>query len=198
MVVVTVTTSRNPHTVYFDQPIPNPSYIRLLSCSLYNSWFNLKEGGKIFYTDEKNIKKSESLLPGNNMIEEMAKTIENALKKYGDILRTQINTPVGLMYVEKVNPNEKIKFDKNLSELLDIGQDLPWIRFKNFVKHMKSPTTYFIHCDLVDKEQNLLNGKPYTVSQTFDIKGKPYEKVFFKVAQNMSYATFLLISISQI
>ena len=45
---------------------------------------------------------------------------------------------------------------------------------------MKSPTTYFIHCDLVDKEQNLLNGKPSTVLQTFDITGKPYEKVFYQ------------------
>ena len=107
----------------------------------------------------------------------MAKTIENAFKKYGDIFRTQINTPVGQMYIGKVNPIEKIKFDKNLSELLGIGQELQWIRF---VKRMKSPTTYFIHCDLVDKEQNLLNGKPSTVLQTFDIKGKPYEKVFYQ------------------
>ena len=107
----------------------------------------------------------------------MAKTIENALKQYGDILKTQINTPVGQMYIEKVNPTEKIKFDKNLSELLGIEQDLQWIRF---VKHMKSPTTYFIHCDLVDKEQNLLNGKPSTVLQTFDITGKPYENVFYQ------------------
>ena len=155
MVILTVVTKENPHTVYFDQSIPNPSYIRLLSCSLYNSWFNLKEDGKIFYTDEKNSEKSESIFPGNYTIEEMPKTIENAFKKYGDILRTQINTPLGQMYIEKVNSKEKIKFGKNLSELLDIRQDLQWIRF---VKHMKSPTTYFIHCDLVDKEQNLLNG----------------------------------------
>ena len=82
MVILTLTTTENPHTVYFDQPIKNPSYIRLLSCSLYNSWFNLKEGGKILYSDEKKtLKKSESILPGNYTIEEMAKTIENAFKK---------------------------------------------------------------------------------------------------------------------
>ena len=154
MVIVTLTTTENPHTVYFDQPIQKPSYIRLLSCSLYNSWFNLKKGGKIFYTN-KNLEKSEFILPGNYTIEEMAKTIENALKKYGDKLRTQINTPVGQIVIQKVDPlKDKIKFDKNLSELLDIGQDLPFIRY---VKRMKSPTTYVLHCDLVDKEQNLLN-----------------------------------------
>ena len=179
MVILTLTTTENPHTVYFDQPIQNPSYIRLLSCSLYNSWFNLKEGSKIFYTNEtKKLEKSESILPGNYTIEEMAKKIENSFKKYGDILRTQINTPVGQMFIQKVDPlNDKIKFDKNLSELLGIDKNLQWIRY---VKRMKSPTTYFIHCDLVDKEQNLVNGKPSTVLQTFDITGKAYEKVFYQ------------------
>ena len=48
-------------------------------------------------------------MPGNYTIEEMAKTIENALKKYGDKLRTQINTPVGQMAIQKVDPFEKNK-----------------------------------------------------------------------------------------
>ena len=178
MVILTVVTTENPHTVNFEPyPIPKPSYIRLLSCSLYNSWFNLKEVGEIFYTDDKKNQRSESILPGNYTIEEMAKTIENSFKKYGDVLRTQINTPVGQMVIQKVDPFEKIKFDKNLSELLGIDQDLQFIRY---VKRMKSPTTYFIHCDLVDKQQNLLNGKPSTVLQTFDITGKPYQKVFYQ------------------
>ena len=178
MVILTVVTKENPHTVYFEPyPIPKPSYIRLLSCSLYNSWFNLKAGGKIFYTDDKKNVRSESILPGNYTIEEMAKTLENSFKKYGEVLKTQINTPVGQMAIQKVDPLEKIKFDKNLYELLGIDQDLQWIRY---VKRMKSPTTYFIHCDLVDKEQNLLNGKPSTVLQTFDITGKPYENVFYQ------------------
>ena len=69
MVILTLTTTENPHTVYFDQPIQKPSYIRLLSCSLYNSWFNLKEGGEIFYTDEKNGENSESIILGNYTIE---------------------------------------------------------------------------------------------------------------------------------
>ena len=51
MVILTLTTTENPHTVYFDQPIRKPSYIRLLSCSLYNSWFNLKKNGAITLFD---------------------------------------------------------------------------------------------------------------------------------------------------
>ena len=49
MVILTVVTTENPHTVYFDQPIKKPSYIRLLSCSLYNSWNSLEKDGIIFY-----------------------------------------------------------------------------------------------------------------------------------------------------
>ena len=49
MVILTVVTTENPHTVYFDQPIKKPSYIRLLSCSLYNSWNSLERDGIFFY-----------------------------------------------------------------------------------------------------------------------------------------------------
>ena len=43
MVLLTVVTTSNPHTLYFDRPIEKPSYIRLLSASLYNSWHTLIE-----------------------------------------------------------------------------------------------------------------------------------------------------------
>ena len=43
MVLLTIVTNSNPHTLYFDHPIEKPSYIRLLSASLYNSWHNLKK-----------------------------------------------------------------------------------------------------------------------------------------------------------
>ena len=45
MVLLTIVTNSNPHTLYFDHPIEKPSYIRLLSASLYNSWHNLEENG---------------------------------------------------------------------------------------------------------------------------------------------------------
>lgn len=46
MVVLTIVAPSNESTVYFDQPI-NKNYVRLLSCSLYNSWFNLKTEEKL-------------------------------------------------------------------------------------------------------------------------------------------------------
>jgi len=49
-----------------------------------------------------------------------------------------------------------------------------------FVKKLGSPTTYFIHCDLIDTERNLFNGKKTDVLALFDVKGKPFEKVRYQ------------------
>ena len=54
MVVLTVVTTSNPYTLYFDHALPKPNYIRLLSASLYNSWYNLKENGQISFFDSQN------------------------------------------------------------------------------------------------------------------------------------------------
>ena len=48
MVLLTIVTNSNPHTLYFDHPIEKPSYIRLLSASLYNSWHNMKKKTELF------------------------------------------------------------------------------------------------------------------------------------------------------
>lgn len=47
MVVLTIVTQKNGETVYFDEPILQVHYMKLLSCSLYNSWHNLKSVGRL-------------------------------------------------------------------------------------------------------------------------------------------------------
>ena len=44
MVVLTIVTSKNGKTVYFDTPIPKVHFMKLLSCSLYNSWDTINGG----------------------------------------------------------------------------------------------------------------------------------------------------------
>ena len=41
MVVLTIVTQKNGETIFFDEPIPKVHFIKLLSCSLYNSWDTL-------------------------------------------------------------------------------------------------------------------------------------------------------------
>jgi len=51
------------------------------------------------------------------------------------------------------------------------------------VKKLNSPSTYFIHCDLIDKTKNLLNGKKSDVLAKFQMKGLPNEKVSYHPPQ---------------
>ena len=178
MVILTVVTKENPHTVYFEpQPIQKPSYIRLLSCSLYNSWFNLKEEGAITLLDTVEKPFKVTFLPGHYTLDALASEIRNSLNKHRVPLQTDVNTIVGQLVI--TNPQfKKIVIDSNLGNLLNLNSFT--LEFKTFIKKLNSETTYYIHCDLLDKEQNLLNGKPSTVLQTFDITGKPFEKVFYQ------------------
>ena len=63
-----------------------------------------------------------------------------------------------------------------VGDLLGIERKLA---IMTFVKKLTAPTTYFIHCDLIDTEQNLFNGKRKDLLAVFDVKGKPYEKVSY-------------------
>ena len=69
-----------------------------------------------------------------------------------------------------------------LLQLLGIQPSLNIIQ-QSFVKRLTSPSTYFVHCDLIDKRQNLFNGKPSTVLARLDVRGKPFEKVHYQTPQ---------------
>ena len=82
MVILTIAAPSNPHTVYFDQPLRKPSYIRLVSCSLYNSWFNLKERGEItLITGPDRNTKVRRLLPGHYTLKRLAHELDVAFRQ---------------------------------------------------------------------------------------------------------------------
>ena len=106
MVVLTVVGPSKEDTVYFDQPIPKPNYIRLLSCSLYNSWYNFKRTGEIAVFDaDGNTATIIRLTPGQYNLETIAKYLSNAFTRYGFELPTEINTSVGHLIIR--NPKSK-------------------------------------------------------------------------------------------
>ena len=181
MVLLTVVTTSNPHTLYFDHPIEKPSYIQLLSVSLYNSWHNLKQIGQITVYDKDNNPRSYLLFLGFYTLETLAFIFENIFKeKYGITIPTQIHQPTGAMIISNKTGN-KVLLDEDLADLLGYDRELLLL---NYIKHLKASTTYFVHCDLVDKRQNLLNGKPSTLLARFDIRGKPFEKVNYQTPQS--------------
>ena len=182
MVLLTVVTTSNPHTLYFDHPIEKPNYIRLLSASLYNSWYNLTENAAIVYINLSNNKSlTKSFIPGHYTIKQLAKAIQGAFPPDTVVLKTELNTIQGGMTIS--NPHrEEITVSSNLAELMGIDPDINGGGIID-VKRLTSPSTYFVHCDLIDKKQNLLNGKPSTVLARFDVRGQPFEKVHYQTPQ---------------
>ena len=175
MVLLTVVTNSNPHTLYFDHPIEKASYIRLLSASLYNSWHNLKKEA-VIYADTPNTTLDSKLPSGHYTTDSLVKefnTLSTDNSKF--VIKAKANTAVGSMITHGGNT----RFSHGLLQLLGIPKLSPI----TFVKRLTSPSTYFVHCDLIDKRQNLLNGKPSTVLARFDIRGQPFEKVHYQTTQ---------------
>ena len=175
MVLLSVVTTSNPHTLYFGHPIEKPSYIRLLSASLYNSWHNLKEEA-VIYANIPNDTLEARLLPGHYTVDSLVNEFNTLSAKNPKFTITaKARTPLGSMIIYGGNT----RLSQGLLQLLGIQRVL----FITFVKQLISPSTYFVHCDLIDKRQNLLNGKPSTVLARFDIRGQPFEKVNYQTTQ---------------
>ena len=171
MTILTIITNANDHTVYFKEPIKNFQYIKLISCSLYNSWINLEESGEIFLTDfEKNPAENNvyQFPPGHHTPESMLyffKTIN-----YFSI----INSPRGILVLPNMQNKTITGISSNLQKLFDVN---PTIDAEYVIKKLKTPHSYFIHCDLMNKTENLLNGKPSNLLAKISIRGLPYEKI---------------------
>ena len=65
MVVIMNVTQKNGETVYFDTPIPQVHFIKLMSCSLYNSWHNLKKEGSLSIVESDESVKVYKISPGH-------------------------------------------------------------------------------------------------------------------------------------
>ena len=47
MVLLTIVRQKNAETDYFDKTIPQVHFMKLIACSFYNSWHNLKNEGSL-------------------------------------------------------------------------------------------------------------------------------------------------------
>ena len=170
MTIVTIITNANDHTVYFKEPIKNFQFIKLVSCSLYNSWKNLKESGTM--TISKNEDEAEKIVyqfpPGHHTLKSMLFVFQKI--NYF----SQINSPRGILVFPNMENETITELSPNLLELFGIDAK-PSTGF--VIKKLKTPHSYFIHCDLIDKTENLLNRKPSNLLAKFSIRGQPYEKI---------------------
>ena len=192
MVILTVVTKENPHTVYFDQPIENPSYIRLLSCSLYNSWNSFEKDGIIFYKKlNKQDEKTRYLRMGNYSLDDIGDIFEKGF------LNENLLPERDLFFVSKGITGRTLIIQANDSKIKNFGLNESLIKFfnipgyKNFamekdyftkivINDVSNSKHYFVNCDLIDKQQSLLNGKPSSLLACFDIRGTPYQKIHYQ------------------
>ena len=176
MTVLTIITNSNDHTVYFEKPLERGfEYIRLIKSSLYNSWYNLKNRGEIGFVYE-GITTTKRIPPGNYTLSSIGKKLQEIFADEGiEVKFDDANGPIVIK-----NPlNKNVLFDRDLTYLLGLSAGNPRERLKKqtVINRLASFINYFINCDLMDKDENLFNGKPSTILACFDIVGKSFERV---------------------
>ena len=88
---------------------------------------------------------------------------------------SKINSPQGILVVPNRENKTIARITPNLLQLFDAVN--PRIGVDYVIKKFKTPHNYFIHWDLMNKTENLLNGKPSNLLAKFSIRGQPYEKI---------------------
>ena len=126
MVVLTVVTQENGATIYFQDPLPKVHFMKLLSCSFFNSWDTLKRefSATLGDKDKDRSLSISKMFPGYYSLERMAKEIEGLFTKYNyNELQTLINRPVGQLVIRNLG-QKPIELDPDLAALLGIGRKL--------------------------------------------------------------------------
>ena len=74
---------------------------------------------------------------------------------------------------------DKFSLSRSLHQLINSGPTLTTI---TYVKKLYSPSAYFIHCDLINRNFNFVNNKKSDLLAKIDIKGRPYEKITYEAS----------------
>ena len=179
MTILTIITNANDHTVDFEKTLERGfEYIRLISCSLFNSWYNLKERGEIGFVDN-GITTTKIIPPGNYTLSSIGKKMQELFER--EYVTVKFDDAKGPIVLENPHSN-KIIFDRDLTFLLGLNRNMKEIsrtqlKKQTIINRLASFNNYFIHCDLLDKEENIFNGKPSTILVCFDVDGKSFERV---------------------
>ena len=183
MVVLTVLTNSNDHTVYFDEPIEKFEFIRLIKCYLYNSWYNLKNRGVLSIFDDQNAADINIISPGNYTIKSMGKKLQDIFTKEG--IKVQLFDETGSIVIE--NPLKNNFFHRNLTSLFGLpfeeNKIYHKLRKETSINRFYSFNNYLIKCDLLDKNENFFNGNKSDVLGCYVITGQPFERVIYSQKQ---------------
>ena len=151
MVVVTIIADSIDHT------IGKSKYIRLLSCSLYNSWYNLRRRGEISISDRKD-NSSIQLIPPAILCKYSLESLTEALE---EIVSEEKGFTVSMNQWQFLIPKKR---DLNSIEMMLYPSRLISVcKRKNSISRFTSFNSYLVHCDLLDKDENLCNGESLSI-----------------------------------
>ena len=185
MVVLTIVAQKNGETVYFDEPIFQVHYMKLVSCSLYNSWHNLKRVGTMFYNKRISHNSMRQVLfaqipQGHYNLVSLVKELKSSIDEgKGELKKIEIETNKPNSGFKLFNPDHdtyQINVSFDLARLIGCGTKLA---AETYVKKLNTPSAYFIHCDLIDPMNNFFNGKRTDILSKIDIRGMPYDKITY-------------------
>ena len=146
MVVLTIVMQKNGETIFFDEPIPEVHFMKLLSCSLYNSWDTFKkESIAIFRGVNGKVQKVSKFPPGHYNLENLKKVTNGLFKDHYNELEAQINTPEAMLQIN--NFGEKAISIKGDFEEVS-GNYTAIIDKTTNIKSLRYPTSYFIQFSL--------------------------------------------------
>jgi len=157
MVFLTIVTKTNGEGFNFQEAIPKVDFIKVVSCSLYNSWHNLKKRGTVTVPHKEKSADVTSFTPGHYTLEYLEKQMITRVITFDHRkpFETEIYTPLCQLSIRN-KLERSAMFDEDLTALMGVDRVAAGRTAKI---NLSSPTTYFIHCDLIDKQKNHLNGK---------------------------------------
>ena len=124
---------------------------------------------------------TSTTLPGHYTLDNLAELIDGMFpSSFVKHLKTKTNTAKALLEIENKS-EQKIKFSRHFAKL--IGIDGPLKKITN-VKRLRYPSSYFIHCDLIDRNFNFFNNKKSDLLAKIDIKGRPYGKITYEASNS--------------
>ena len=144
-------------------------------------WYNLKRDGEIMIFDERDNAEKKRIPAGNYSIETLRKALDTTFK--GEKNNLRFNDAEGAIVIE--NPlQKKVQIDRDLTALLglikfNLTERGRQFKIKTIINQLTLLNAYSIHCDLIDREENLFNGEFSDLLSSFGIKGQPFERVTY-------------------
>ena len=101
MVVLTLLTKTNGERLSFQEAIPKVYFMKVISCSLYNSWHNLKNRGTVTVTHKDKPPDVTSFPPGHYTLEYLEKQMKSVFTSDNNQpFETEIYTPSSQLIIK--------------------------------------------------------------------------------------------------